>query len=1367
MSAAAHSTSLPSTAAVLEYQCLFTHDLRRKQKRWQDGRLKFHTFNKRVMVYDERGNFIGDMHWRHDYAFDEGEEIELERGCIIVQVSCLIARGETDLSELLDKRAKEKEQRQIRQIARSPAATVVLQRTTSRLPALPLEQVRSRHRPLNQVIGTPTGHHGRALVPSESPFEQRQQAAAAAADTPEGRAAKRRKHDDPPPSKSGYATALFGQSLTLSATPASSVPVQRTPRLELNSGSLGQADRPSARGEAVPVPLEKPTISRHLNLKSGYAQGLFGQPLTLSHTPVSSVPPRRQPQHDSTFCSTSDLDQGKVQRNDHPPLRDHPKASRHFNNPARRSQTVGPEKQANTDRNLQGASNELVEGSVSRGMAEGDRTISPDRRVEKHRQVALVEDVIEIDDWEPIPAQTLREPRPKKGIKETGTVNQQTLNTSKDTRPRQEQGNVNLISVRQAEQEDEQESDTEKIDESASASRKSVTSRITTKKRETDHSLPRTNKDMRRSFVTSRRPDEPVKELRIKSRKRGLLMISDAPKIPRRRTTNNPTGLSDGTEKLRSKDDLNAYNLSRTPSPEVAADRYHELTPGSPLPYLDGVTEQSTGDVDGDPFNSPMRSPMANHHGEWELEHAGKDMESTRFQRTTSTELGDFDDPYRSLSPAAQENSTSDGTASAKDRNSQRKELRSEDLHKENKEPPPDYVDVFIGDDATVVQSTAQPPSPTQNSHDPYRIPSSPEGYSPFRPKSSPAPRSPPIDCSSEETTAKDVPNAHRAMHKPNAATTNKQQRRPRRLIVLEDDEEDDLLPGVPDQTAVSLDETENDATEPCEAAPRLSNAKRTGVRKAKAQHKEACLESQDEHDGKRRRSSRQRRNRSDDHEKPYLASEQDLSEEEQVPKKRQRRISKAAEQRPRLERIKKNVKSRELIGFNLASLNAPLGPRGIGMPFSILHSPIDGLTARHTSDEAVPKALSVPDVDDGLEQASHIATRTHSKVLVPHRNVVNNRLSPILGGRLNISTPSTPTANDQVIEPTMTDKGQARAVRSTTEPHHEPSQPFTVVPEVKVKLMEQVKIPAKATASCLANSSLSGPSPKPDAPEPKGTTVAVLSRDFGIDKNNGTIDPETPTARTPPLNPAGDIAREDQAPRPAPISTEAAQTPPTRASTTARGRRMKAINASFEPSTIGASLQELKLPPLQADSVETLGTKQGSCAAEENPGSNQTPAGSIQKAKYIGLRGQVTAPRRVNNIIAVPPQVSHPEDQTADSIAKAPARIMNPASRGRKAALASDAVGQVPQRVLPPTQPALLVPISTADLACTPYEPPPREPVRPKKKMAFPGFQSARDSGPWSREAFDLLESGRPGSLENITSSYKDFTLLVVGYEK
>ena len=227
--------SPPTTAAVLEFACLFTHDLRRKQKRWQDGRLKYHTFNKRVMVYDERGNFVGDMHWRADYEFDEGEEVQLERGGVIVQVSNCIARNQQDLSELVDKRAQEVEQRRATAVSRTPVQSAPSRPSAAVAAAMgPVPQpevFQPRHRPLRQVLGTSSGHHGRALIPSESPFEQRHRPADTPneQDSPARTLAKRRRHEDSLPSKNGYAQALFGATLSLSVTPISSAPPRTRP----------------------------------------------------------------------------------------------------------------------------------------------------------------------------------------------------------------------------------------------------------------------------------------------------------------------------------------------------------------------------------------------------------------------------------------------------------------------------------------------------------------------------------------------------------------------------------------------------------------------------------------------------------------------------------------------------------------------------------------------------------------------------------------------------------------------------------------------------------------------------------------------------------------------------------------------------------------------------------------------------------------------------------------------------------------------------------------------------------------------------------------------------------------------------------
>ena len=203
-----------NTAPVLEFRCLYTSDLRRKQKRWQDGRLKFHTFNKRVMVYDERSNFVGDTHWREDATFDEGEEFELERGGILVEVGECVGKRDQDLSELVDKRVKEREERAA---AKGAAATpsrphASLIRTSQATPG-PLQ-----HKPLNVLLAT-TGHYGRAVIPQTSPFEEKQRLINGNQDgVGKERPAKRRKPSEDAPSKSGYAQNLMGATLSLASS---------------------------------------------------------------------------------------------------------------------------------------------------------------------------------------------------------------------------------------------------------------------------------------------------------------------------------------------------------------------------------------------------------------------------------------------------------------------------------------------------------------------------------------------------------------------------------------------------------------------------------------------------------------------------------------------------------------------------------------------------------------------------------------------------------------------------------------------------------------------------------------------------------------------------------------------------------------------------------------------------------------------------------------------------------------------------------------------------------------------------------------------------------------------------------------------
>ncbi|CZR41789.1 uncharacterized protein FPRO_09090 [Fusarium proliferatum ET1] len=238
------TASVPKAALVVDFICLFTHDLKRKQKRWQDGVLKYHTFNKRVMVYDDRNHFIGDAHWQEGGDLEPGDEFELDRGAAIVQVSDCTGQREQDLTELLDKRAKEVEKRRTNAgTTRTPGSTAAVTQTPRNDQNAPHFQL--RHRPLDNLVGG-ASRIGRAVISPHSPFEQRKMAESPGQqqDSPseDARPSKRRRREESPPSKMGHARALFGTTLTL--TPfSSSIPSARSQPLH---------DRVAARPKVAP-----------------------------------------------------------------------------------------------------------------------------------------------------------------------------------------------------------------------------------------------------------------------------------------------------------------------------------------------------------------------------------------------------------------------------------------------------------------------------------------------------------------------------------------------------------------------------------------------------------------------------------------------------------------------------------------------------------------------------------------------------------------------------------------------------------------------------------------------------------------------------------------------------------------------------------------------------------------------------------------------------------------------------------------------------------------------------------------------------------------------------------------------------------
>ncbi|OCT50744.1 hypothetical protein CLCR_06710 [Cladophialophora carrionii] len=148
-----------STAPVHEFRCLYTRDLHKKSKKWHDGSVRFHTFNRRVMAYDDSGTFIDDVHYRQEEEFAEGVEIRLDRG-VLVEVGERLGQTQTDLAPILDRQRAEKAQSPRRQ-------------PLSRANRLQATASSQRPKSLSEVLGPSQGRLGRARILYQSPYEQR------------------------------------------------------------------------------------------------------------------------------------------------------------------------------------------------------------------------------------------------------------------------------------------------------------------------------------------------------------------------------------------------------------------------------------------------------------------------------------------------------------------------------------------------------------------------------------------------------------------------------------------------------------------------------------------------------------------------------------------------------------------------------------------------------------------------------------------------------------------------------------------------------------------------------------------------------------------------------------------------------------------------------------------------------------------------------------------------------------------------------------------------------------------------------------------------------------------------------------------
>ncbi|KPI36922.1 uncharacterized protein AB675_6055 [Cyphellophora attinorum] len=145
-----------ATAPVLEFRCTYTREGYKKQPKFHDGFISYHTFNKVIVLYDDTRRVVTNHHYRDDDEVEEGVRLTFDRS-VIVDVAEPAGKTQTDLNQVLLQR-------------NSPDRRAA---TAPRLPRV-AAATQGRPRSLRDVLGASQGPIGRARLPSQTPFEQRQ-----------------------------------------------------------------------------------------------------------------------------------------------------------------------------------------------------------------------------------------------------------------------------------------------------------------------------------------------------------------------------------------------------------------------------------------------------------------------------------------------------------------------------------------------------------------------------------------------------------------------------------------------------------------------------------------------------------------------------------------------------------------------------------------------------------------------------------------------------------------------------------------------------------------------------------------------------------------------------------------------------------------------------------------------------------------------------------------------------------------------------------------------------------------------------------------------------------------------------------------
>lgn len=170
----------PSTAEVLEFRCQFTYNVTQKSKKWNDGSLKYHTFNNLIRILDDSSNNIGRKHWQGD-ALQDGDEFLLDN--VLVAVQDQLRSTQTDLAPLFDRQKKQFANNH-RETPNSPIVPLAGRTNTqAQIPTVANAQngprlshssacPRPKHKSLSSLLGTSKGRVGKAIAP-KSPYEVR------------------------------------------------------------------------------------------------------------------------------------------------------------------------------------------------------------------------------------------------------------------------------------------------------------------------------------------------------------------------------------------------------------------------------------------------------------------------------------------------------------------------------------------------------------------------------------------------------------------------------------------------------------------------------------------------------------------------------------------------------------------------------------------------------------------------------------------------------------------------------------------------------------------------------------------------------------------------------------------------------------------------------------------------------------------------------------------------------------------------------------------------------------------------------------------------------------------------------------------